>query len=126
MTPYVFTTHERAAGYLHKPPDLCSYFLVQLQPRADAAEVRDALRRDTEFAIINGSGRGCLWSEHDWLPIRMPRDRVVRDVDIGSVFCAAYALARHVFEAGSRRACSYALDVIVALMKSAPVPSYVR
>lgn len=91
-----------------------------------AAEVRDAFGRDTEFAITNGSGPGCLWAEHDWFPIRMPRDRLLGNVDIGNVFCAAYAVARHFYGAGSRRACSYALDVTAAVMRSVPVPSYVR
>ena len=45
VAPYVFTTHERAAAYLNKQPHLCSYFLVQLQPGADAEEVSAAIRR---------------------------------------------------------------------------------
>ena len=45
VTPYVFTTHERAAAYLRKSPSLCSYYLVQLEPGADAHEVCEAIRR---------------------------------------------------------------------------------
>lgn len=39
VAPYVFTTYNRAAEFLQKSPELCSYFLVQLEPSADAAEV---------------------------------------------------------------------------------------
>ena len=45
VTPYVFTTHERAAAYLGKDPSLCSYYLVQLEPGADAHQVCEAIRR---------------------------------------------------------------------------------
>jgi putative ABC transport system permease protein len=44
VAPYVFTTTERAAKYLHKPLHLCSYFLVQLQPGADPQQVCAAIR----------------------------------------------------------------------------------
>lgn len=43
--PYVFTTYERAAGYLHKLPTSCSYFLVDLEPGADAEQVCSAVRQ---------------------------------------------------------------------------------
>lgn len=39
VTPYIFTTIDRAAAYLHKPADRCSYFVVKLEPGADAAAV---------------------------------------------------------------------------------------
>jgi putative ABC transport system permease protein len=39
VAPYVFTTLDRAASYLEKPLDACSYFLVQLEPGADAHRV---------------------------------------------------------------------------------------
>jgi len=45
VAPYVFTTYERAASYLHKNPDVCSYFLVQLEPGADADRVCAAIRQ---------------------------------------------------------------------------------
>jgi len=45
VTPYIFTTYERAALYLRKSPSLCSYFLVQLQPGADAERVCAAIRQ---------------------------------------------------------------------------------
>ena len=38
--PYVFTTYDRAAGYLHKQTGACSYFLVQLDPQADGGPRR--------------------------------------------------------------------------------------
>ncbi|MBN1912435.1 MAG: FtsX-like permease family protein [Pirellulales bacterium] len=45
VAPYIFTTYDRAADYLAKTPDMCSYFLVQLEPGARADEVCQAIRR---------------------------------------------------------------------------------
>jgi putative ABC transport system permease protein len=45
VTPYVFTTYERAAAYLGKNPNFCSYYLVQLQPGAEAEEVCARIRQ---------------------------------------------------------------------------------
>lgn len=45
VTPYVFTTLERGLKYLGKPPDVCSYFLVQLEPGANAEQVCAAINR---------------------------------------------------------------------------------
>jgi putative ABC transport system permease protein len=42
--PYVFTTYDRAAAYLKKRPEACSYFLVQLEDGADAKQVCAAIR----------------------------------------------------------------------------------
>lgn len=39
VTPYVFTTIDRAASYLHRPSDEASYFLVQVEPGADVDAV---------------------------------------------------------------------------------------
>jgi putative ABC transport system permease protein len=44
VTPYVFTTYERAATYIRKSPEVASYFLVQIKPGADAEEVCAAIR----------------------------------------------------------------------------------
>lgn len=45
VAPYVFTTYDRASQYLETSPDLCSYFLVQLAPGADAEQVCAAIRQ---------------------------------------------------------------------------------
>lgn len=45
VTPYVFTTLGRSLQYLGKPPDKCSYFLVKLEPGANAEEVCAAINR---------------------------------------------------------------------------------
>lgn len=45
VMPYVFTTHERAAVFLQKRPDVTSYFLVQLVPGADARQVCLAIKQ---------------------------------------------------------------------------------
>lgn len=39
VTPYVFTTYERALKFLNRSADRCSYILVQLEPGADAQAV---------------------------------------------------------------------------------------
>lgn len=44
VTPYVFTTYERALEFLRKDPDRCSYILVQLDDQADAESVCAAIR----------------------------------------------------------------------------------
>src|SRR5487761_85259 len=46
VTPYVFTVLDQAALYLNKTSDVCSYFLVQLEPGANAEQVcRDIRQR---------------------------------------------------------------------------------
>ena len=48
VAPYVFTTHDRAAAYLHKSPAVSSYFLVQVAqatiPRSYALRFNNACR----------------------------------------------------------------------------------
>jgi len=44
VNPYVFTTYNRAARFLDKPSDACSYFLVQVEPGADPQAVCQAIR----------------------------------------------------------------------------------
>ncbi len=43
VTPYVFTTIDRASAYLNKPTDQASYFLVRLSDSADTAFVRRSI-----------------------------------------------------------------------------------
>jgi putative ABC transport system permease protein len=45
VAPYVFTTFNRAAMYLDKTPDVCSYYLVQTQPGADPRAVCAEIHR---------------------------------------------------------------------------------
>ena len=45
VAPYVFTTFERAADYLGKSPEVCSYYLVQLEPGANAEDVCAVINR---------------------------------------------------------------------------------
>jgi putative ABC transport system permease protein len=45
VAPYVFTTYERAAIYLKKNPDYCSYILVQIEPGTDAEQVCAEIRQ---------------------------------------------------------------------------------
>ncbi|MCU0962213.1 MAG: ABC transporter permease [Pirellulaceae bacterium] len=44
VTPYVFTTYDRALRFLRKPADRCSYILVQLAPGADRQRVCAAIK----------------------------------------------------------------------------------
>jgi putative ABC transport system permease protein len=45
VAPYLFTTYDRAAAYLQKSPDVCSYYLVKIAPGADADQICEAIRR---------------------------------------------------------------------------------
>lgn len=45
VTPYVFTTIDRAGEYLHKPTENVSYFLVQIDEGVDPREVCDRIRQ---------------------------------------------------------------------------------
>ncbi len=44
VNPYVFTTYNRAAQFLKKPPNVCSYFLVQIEPGEDPQAICQAIR----------------------------------------------------------------------------------
>ncbi len=44
VTPYIFTTLDRAKNFLHKSADQCSYVLVQLENGADPAVVCASIR----------------------------------------------------------------------------------
>lgn len=45
VTPYIFTTLDRATDYLHKPAGRVSYFLIQVRDGADAQQVCNAIRQ---------------------------------------------------------------------------------
>jgi putative ABC transport system permease protein len=45
VTPYVFTTYDRAAGLLNKPEDCVSYILVRTDPGAKSADVCQEIMR---------------------------------------------------------------------------------
>jgi putative ABC transport system permease protein len=45
VAPYVFTTYDRARDFLAKRSDACSYYLLQLEPGADAQQVCAAIRQ---------------------------------------------------------------------------------
>jgi putative ABC transport system permease protein len=45
VAPYVFTTYDRAAAFLDKKPDACSYYLVRIEPGAAAENVCASIRR---------------------------------------------------------------------------------
>ncbi len=45
VTPYVFTTFDRAASYLHKPTNEASYFLVQVEEGVNTAELCQRIKQ---------------------------------------------------------------------------------
>lgn len=45
VAPYIFTTYDRAAAYLHKSTETSSYFLLQLEPGYDAEGVCTAIHQ---------------------------------------------------------------------------------
>jgi len=45
VTPYAFTTYDRAANYLRKDPNVASYYLVQLEPGGDVEQVCAAIQK---------------------------------------------------------------------------------
>lgn len=45
IAPYAFTTLDRAARYLRKSPDLCSYVLVQVESDVDVEQVCESIRQ---------------------------------------------------------------------------------
>jgi len=45
VTPYAFTTYERAAELLQKDPQMCSYFLVEREPGAETGDLCARIRR---------------------------------------------------------------------------------
>jgi len=52
VTPYVFTTLDRAAAFTDRRGDTCSYFLVKAVPGANIAEVCDAIRQRLPSAEV--------------------------------------------------------------------------
>lgn len=50
VNPYLFTTYQRAARFLRKSPDACSYFLVQVDPGVDPHAVCAAIRERLPLA----------------------------------------------------------------------------
>jgi putative ABC transport system permease protein len=67
VTPYVFTTIDRASSYLHKDPGLVSYFLVQIEPSANAEEVCERIRQRVPEAEAFTSDRYSTESIDYWL-----------------------------------------------------------
>jgi len=82
VAPYVFTTYDRAAKFLKKGANSCSYFLVQLEPTADADEVcRDIQQRVPEAEVLTRE-------EFSWISI----DFWMKRTGLGITFGAATAL----------------------------------
>lgn len=82
VTPYVFTTIERASEYLHKPTSQASYFLVQLEPSANI----DRVRRDIESRLPDAETMTC--DQYAWTSVNYWLTRT----GLGMSFGAATAL----------------------------------
>ncbi|MCR4414366.1 MAG: ABC transporter permease [Thermoguttaceae bacterium] len=76
--PYVFTTYDRAAAYLHKPPEFCSYFLVDVEPGADVHQVCDSIRQ--RIPEIDAYPR----DEYSWVSIRFWLTRTGLGISFGA------------------------------------------
>jgi putative ABC transport system permease protein len=63
IMPYAFTTIDRASEYLRKDPSRCSYFLVQIEPGADAESVCAAIRQRIPEAEV------CPRDTYSWISI---------------------------------------------------------
>lgn len=67
VTPYVFTTIDRATNYLHKDPGQVSYYLVQVDPSASAEEVCERIRQRVPEAEAFTSDQYSTESIDYWL-----------------------------------------------------------
>lgn len=67
VTPYIFTTLDRASNYLHKPADAASYFLVRLQQGADLNAVRAAINERIPQAEAMSRNQYAWTSINYWL-----------------------------------------------------------
>ncbi len=66
VAPYLFTTFERAARYLRKPPTVCSYYLVELERGADPHKVCQAIRRRVPELDVYTRDQYAAVSTHFW------------------------------------------------------------
>jgi putative ABC transport system permease protein len=64
VAPYIFTTYERAAAYMRRSPDYCSYFLVKLAPGADNAETCRAIQQ--RIPEVDALSR----DQYSWVSVR--------------------------------------------------------
>ncbi len=67
VTPYVFTTTDRAAQYTGKPSAHCSYFLVRVAPGADVEETCAAIRQRLPEAEVMPSEEYASVSINYWM-----------------------------------------------------------
>ncbi|TWT33801.1 FtsX-like permease family protein [Posidoniimonas corsicana] len=82
VTPYVFTTIDRAAEYLRKPTDQASYFLVALSPTADTGKVQQEIKARLPDAEV------MTCDQYAWVSV----DYWLRRTGIGVSFGAATGL----------------------------------
>jgi putative ABC transport system permease protein len=67
VTPYIFTTLNRARTLLDMPADKITYVLVKLEPGADAAAVRDEIRKSVPDSEVLTKAEFRTRSLNHWL-----------------------------------------------------------
>ena len=67
VTPYVFTTLNRARTLLDMPADRITYVLVKLEPGADAKAVRNAIRKNVPDSEVLSKAEFRTRSLNHWL-----------------------------------------------------------
>ena len=67
VTPYIFTTLERAIRYTGKDPQECSYFLVRIREGADPKSVCDEIQRRLPYTQAYTAERYAAVSINFWM-----------------------------------------------------------
>lgn len=67
ITPYVFTTYERSINFFGGDPEMASYFLVRLEPTADADSVCAEIQRRLKDASAMPSEQFASESVNFWM-----------------------------------------------------------
>lgn len=67
VTPYIFTSIERAARFMDKDPDRCSYFLVNVKPGFDVHSVCSEINRRLPYAEAFPAAKYAATSIDFWM-----------------------------------------------------------
>jgi len=74
-----------------------------------------------EFAITRFSGHGLIWADGRWCEIDPIDDDEIDEPRAGAAFCAAWVVARRLFQASAAKALWYARSVAVnSTLKNRP------
>lgn len=67
VTPYVFTTYDRATAYTGKSPERCSYILVDVAPGADVPAICETIRQRLPDADVYPKSQYGRLSVNFWM-----------------------------------------------------------